>query len=170
MLRIPNIFIENTTHITSNKFDFNIKFDTIRGVNITEDFLDTLFYSSLSGKISSRKNGLKIIYYNEYNKIFIDPIISKFELMSYENKKIVSNKNLIKLKKDTICKYITRIEIIFTNNNNDIVIFDSKIPQNSIFSESLFSGNTKEKLKNGIALPLNEGNIEILNKFKIFYK
>lgn len=170
MLRIPNIFIENTTHITSNKFDFNIKFDTIRGVNINKDFLDTLFYSSLSGNISSRKNGLKIKYYNEYNNILITSNISKFELISYENKKIVSNKNLVKLKKDNVCKYITRIEIIFTNNNNDIIIFDSKIPQNSIFSESLFSENTKEKLKNGIALPLDNGNIEILNLFKIFYK
>jgi hypothetical protein len=170
MLRIPNIFIENTTHITSNKFDFNIKFDTIRGVNINNEFLDILFYNSLSGKISSRKNGLKIIYYNEYNKILTNPTISKFELMSYENKKIISNKNLIKLKKGSICKYITRIEILFTNNNNDTIIFNSKIPQNSIFSESLFSGNIKEKIKNGIALPIDEGNMEILNTFKIFYK
>jgi len=164
MLRIPNIFIENITHISAKPF-FDIKFDSIKGVNINNDFLDIIFYRSLIGKVSSKKNGIKIRYFDENNNILHNSNISKFKKTIYENKKIVSNKNSIKIKKSNNCKYLTRLEIIFTYNSIDTIIFDTKIPQNTIFSE-----NTNGTIKSGIAIPLNETNIELYNKFQIIYK
>lgn len=164
MFRMPNILIENITNISAKNI-FDIKFDSIKGVNINNDFLDTILYDSLIGKISTKKNGIKISYYDENNTIFMKTNISKFEKIIYENKKAVESKNIIKIKKSNNCKYLTRLEITFTNDNNDIVIFDSKVPQNSIFSES-----TGKEIRRGIAIPLNETSVELYNKFKIIYR
>jgi hypothetical protein len=164
MYRIPTSFIENITHIAA-KPSFDIKFDSIKGVNINNDFFDIVFFKALGGNISARKNGIMVKYYDENNKLLQIPKISKFTKTIYENKKVISAKNIVKIKKNGTCKYITRMEIIFTYNNIDTIIFDSKTPQNTIFSE-----NTNGDIKNGIAIPLNETNIELYNKFQLIYK
>lgn len=164
MYRITNIIVENITHISANP-SFDIKFDSLKGVNINNDFIDIIFHKSIIGKVSPVKNGIKVNYYDENNSLLYRPNISKFQKVNFENRNILSNKNIIKIKKGSVCKYITRIEVVFTHNNNDIIICDSQVPQHSIFSESI---NTS--IKNGIAVPLDEANIELYNKFQIYYK
>lgn len=161
MIKFSNIFIENTTKIFSNE-KFNIEFDSINGCRIDNKFYELLFYKSLIGEITNNC-GLLIKYYDEKNNLLTEPKISPFNKIISENLTKIYNINEITINND-ICKYITRIEIIFTYNNNNVMIFDSLSPRKSKFTEKIENNY-------GIAIPLDKYKIAtITNEFYIKYK
>lgn len=161
MIKFSNIFIENTTKIFSDE-KFNIEFDSINGCKIDSSFYELLLYKSLIGEINNNC-GLIIKYYDEKNNLLSEPKISSFNKIISENLTKIYNINKIIIN-NNICKYITRIEIIFTYNNINVMIFDSISPKKSKFTEKIENNY-------GIAIPLDKYNTAtITNEFYIKYK
>jgi hypothetical protein len=164
MLRLPAIFLENETSISSDNI-FNIKFDSIKSIELNVNFYDLILYQSLNGFISNINCGLKILYYDEFDMKLNNYSISNFKKIIHDNKISILNINNINIITSDKLKYITRIEIIFTHNNIDYILFNSTIPQLSKFSERILNS----KIKYGIALP-ELCSFNLINTFNILYK
>ena len=151
----------------------DIKFGIYAGCVVSPEFYELILYEMLNGALNGESGvvttGIKTVYYDQTNVVWSTSDTIKLDkVLTETGTELVAVTTATKADQ-TVPYYITKIETYYVANDNDVaddkLIFSSTVPQRAVFAEATGIGTSK-----GIAIPENEGAVQVLNTFKLFWK